>query len=149
MTKLPELKEIEISEMKVGDYFQDRQLVGKDAVEKLTFSIIGDHVYTVTDNFGTLIVARDNGNGHGGVMQVVKYNDTYDKALNKIATPLREELKSLFESYDYLLDDLFHKLIQDALNGTDEEIIQFIMDYQQSTLSFYGWKLVEKSAMEV
>lgn len=149
MTKLPELKEIEISELIVGDSFQERQLVSKDAIEKLAFSIIGDHVYTVTDNFGTLIVVRDNGNGYGSVMKVVKYNDTYDKALNEIATPLRENLKSLFKSSGFLLDDLFFKLIQDAFNGTDEELIGFINDYQQSTLSFYGWKLVEKSAMEV
>jgi hypothetical protein len=68
-----------IEELKVNDEFQDIEIKTLSTYingenSDITCIICGDHIYTVSNNVDTLVVARDEGNGNGRVLSVTHYN---------------------------------------------------------------------------
>lgn len=67
-----------LENLKVGDKFQDMNIhteaIISDGEVEIDFSIVGDHVYTISNNMNTLVVAKDLGKGNGEVLSVTHYN---------------------------------------------------------------------------
>lgn len=61
-----------INILKPGDQFIDDELDTEYDVD-LTFSTIGDHVYSITDRRANIVIARDIGNSHGIVIANIAY----------------------------------------------------------------------------
>ena len=59
--------------LSVGDNFIDGDLISED--KSLVIQIIGDHVYTITDNKSRIIVVSDVGNTNGIVLSVTDFSD--------------------------------------------------------------------------
>ena len=61
-----------------GEMFHDSELFTEECFFNgdecsLEFSIIGDHIYSITNNKNLIIIAGDKGNGHGIVLNKVRY----------------------------------------------------------------------------
>ena len=68
-----------LEDLKEGDAFQDSELTTDSTFldgysSGVSLHIVGDHVYTITNNIDTLVVAHDAGNGNGRVISVTSYN---------------------------------------------------------------------------
>jgi len=75
-------KETMLHELKKDDIFEDSDIVDNQAETAkhiregiIHVRIIGDHVYTLTNQANTIVIASDLGNGVGQVMEIVKYNE--------------------------------------------------------------------------
>ena len=68
-----------IQELKKNDNFIDSEVssiskLDNGQVGDLVFNIIGQHVYTITNNIDTIIVVEDLGNSNGKVIETISYN---------------------------------------------------------------------------
>jgi len=64
-------KEINLEKLKVGDEFHDSKIENAQA---LSFAIVEDHVYVITSGVGRLVLASDEGNGHGTVLEIKDFS---------------------------------------------------------------------------
>lgn len=65
---------IDLHSLQALDKFQDSDL-SSTFEDTLDMRIIGDHVYMITNNVNICIIAADLGNGHGQVLNIVRYNN--------------------------------------------------------------------------
>ena len=70
----------DIADLKAGDTFIDSELTSLFS-EDLSYNIIGDHLYAITDGHSRMIISADHGNGNGIVLTVIDYNEMYAKGL--------------------------------------------------------------------
>lgn len=59
-----------------GDEFCDSELFtevisGDGTPFELDFNIVGDHLYSISNGNGVIVIAQDNGNGHGRVLNKI------------------------------------------------------------------------------
>lgn len=59
--------------LKKGEEFLDSELPGN-----LVFEIVQDHVYIIYDNQNNLIIASDEGNGYGKVLEKLKFKSKHE-----------------------------------------------------------------------
>jgi len=65
---------MKLNELKIGNEFHDSEI---ENTEDLEFRIVEDHVYIVTD-FKDLILASDEGNGHGFVLETHTFQSRHE-----------------------------------------------------------------------
>ena len=65
---------INLLDLEEGQDFTDKEILGIDSLQVM---IVEDHVYVITDK-KNLVIASDNGNGYGKVLEVCKFNSEYE-----------------------------------------------------------------------
>ena len=84
------MNKVKLEELKKGDYFADQEIENK----MITFTIVGDHVYVISDRNSILVVAQDLGNGHGNVMEVINISGhrEYEREIDKLFSKYNREI---------------------------------------------------------